>query len=301
MIFVITGSTGFIGRTLVEFVLNNGHIVYAVGRSLKKASAVLTSHSNLYLIESDLSDFGVIDRKIKAADVFVNLAWDGVTVAGRDMSDIQKMNILYAKEAMVAAKRMGCKLFVESGSQAEYGLVDNIITEETECNPFSEYGKAKYELSKECRSLSISLGIKYLHCRIFSVFGKDDHDHTLIKTCIQKFQNNEPVELTSCAQNWNFLYVKDAVKQIYLLCEYALNQEEFTSEIFNIASDDTRCLKLYIEELKNILRSESVMNYGAVVPLRVVTLNPNIDKLKSTIHFVSDYCFKDAITEMIIQ
>lgn len=298
--FIITGATGFLGESLVAEVLNAGHIVYAVCRDAKKAATLFTNNPNCHIIEAHLSEFYKLDNIIPFADVFVNLAWEGITVCDRNLADVQKLNIKYAKEAMMAAKRMGCCLFVESGSQAEYGIVNEIITEDTPCKPFSEYGKAKLTLNKQCSKLSSSIGIKYLHLRIFSVFGLRDHKHTLIKTSIDKLRQNVPIDLSSCDQNWNFLYVKDAAKQIMLLCEYAIEKESYHSEIFNIASADTRTLKEFMLELKYILHSTSNLNFGSVHPARIVSLNPDISKLKKAINFVSAYTFADAIREITI-
>lgn len=301
MRYVVTGATGFLGAEFILTLLNAGNTVYAIGRNETKARAILPVSDRLNFVKAELSEFNDLDSKIPEADVFVNFAWDGITVSGRDMTDVQKLNIQYAKEAMQAAKRMGCSLFVETGSQAEYGIVNEVISEHTPCNPFSEYGKAKLALSKECEELSHTIGIKYLHLRIFSVFGLRDHEHTLIKTSIDKLQQNIPVDLSPCTQNWNYLYVKDAAKQIMLLCEYAIQSDFYQSEVFNIASDDTRVLKEYILELKNVLQSTSELNFGAVQPARIVSLNPDISKLKKAINFVSSYTFADAIREMTKQ
>lgn len=299
MIYVVTGATGFLGVEFIKSLVDSDNIVYAIVRNEQKARLLLPLSNQIEIICSCLPEYKELDKYIPHADVFVNFAWDGITVDGRDIVDVQKLNIQYAKDAMLASKRMGCCLFVETGSQAEYGVINDYISEITPCHPFSEYGKAKLALSKVCDELSKSINMKYLHLRIFSVFGIRDHEHTLIKKGIEKLRHNIPLNLSSCEQNWNFLYVKDAVKQIMLLCEYAINNTTYKSEIFNIASEDTRKLKEFILELKDILQSTSELNFGVIQPLHMVSLNPNIEKLKSAINFVSSYTFSDAIKEII--
>ena len=70
-------------------------------------------------------------------------AWGGTGHDGRNVQDVQRENVINTIAAMFAADKMGCQVFVEAGSQAEYGTVLECITEETPCHPFSEYGKAK--------------------------------------------------------------------------------------------------------------------------------------------------------------
>lgn len=298
MKIVVTGATGFLAGELIKLLLIHGHEVYAVCRNREKAESLFPDASKITFIESVMSDYGILDTKIKYADIFVSLAWDTLTPDQRDSVDLQKGNIENTIAAIHAAHRMGCKVFVESGTQAEYGPVNDIITEETVCNPIIEYGKAKLTLKEVCTQIALESGIKYIHTRIFSVFGLRDHPYTLINTCLNKFRNNEPVDLSPCTQTWNFLYVKDAVKQIYLLCIYALQSREFVAEVYNLASEDTRKLKIFLEEMKTAMNSNSQLNFGAVQPKQLISLVPSVEKIKNAIGFISDYSFAEAIKEM---
>jgi nucleoside-diphosphate-sugar epimerase len=215
--------------------------------------------------------------------VFIHLAWAGTGHGGRDNTVIQQQNVKCTKEAMQAAHQMGCKLFVMAGSQAEYGITNEPQKEDMECQPFSEYGKAKLQVQQECSRLAEKLGMKYLHLRIFSLFGENDHPWTLVMSCIDKMLRNEPIELSSCTQNWNFLYVKDAAWQIVQLCEYALETDGFNHEIYNVASDDTRPLKQFVECMKKMTKSQSELRYGTIVPERFVSLQPSLAKLQMVV------------------
>lgn len=193
----------------------------------------------------------------------------------------------------------GVSLFVESGSQAEYGTVIEKITEDTPCNPFSEYGKAKLEALKQGFLFAKQTGMKYLHLRIFSLFGENDHPWTLVMSCINKMLLNDPIDLSPCTQNWNFLYVKDAVRQIVGLCNYAVNSTEFQHEIFNIASKDTRVLMDFVKDMYSLTNSKSELNFGAIIPTNTVSLNPDTTKTEKAAGFISDYTFKDVIDIII--
>lgn len=295
MKFVVTGATSFIGLEFTKLVLECGHEVYAVCRENSKSISKLPNDSALTLIYSSLSEYKNLASKIDNADIFVNFAWDGTTVEGRSFVDVQNNNVVYTREAIKVAHTMGCRLFVETGSQAEYGVVDGVITEETLCVPFSEYGKAKLAVKDAGFDLSEKLGIKYLHSRIFSVYGEYDHPHTLFMNAVGKMLIDAPLDLSLCTQKWNFLYVRDAVKQIYFLCEKALNDDSFQHEVFNVASNDTRILKDFVERVKYVLKSKSQLNYGAFVPEHLVTLDPDISKLKNYIGYISAYSFDEAV------
>lgn len=276
--FVITGATSFIGSQLVQHLLGEGHRVIAVVRNHPKAVSKLGSHPQLQLVEAALDAYDHLSEHIAQADVFVHFAWAGTGHDGRNVEEIQQSNIRCAQAAMRSAAQMGCALFVDSGSQAEYGTQLGVISEDTPCQPFSPYGKAKLAAWQSCNTLSQQLGIRYLHLRIFSLFGVGDHPWTLVMMCIEKMLNNEPVELSPCTQQWNFLNVVDAAEQVARLCDYALSAPTFTQEVFNIASDDTRPLRDFVEEIKRLTHSESTLLYGAIQPANLVSLNPDITK-----------------------
>ena len=146
MKFIVTGATSFIGSEFTKLILECGHEVYAVCLENSSALERLPKDPALKLVYSTLEDYSDLPSQIPSADIFVNFAWYGNSVASRSSADEQQKNVLYIIEAFKAAQKMGCKLFVEPGTQAEYGTVTDLITEETHCQPFSEYGKAKVVL-----------------------------------------------------------------------------------------------------------------------------------------------------------
>ena len=174
MKFVVTGATGFIGREVVSSLLKQGHYVYCVCRPNSPKVDVVPKDANLSIVEATMADYSTLGNKISNADVLINMAWDGITREGRDFTDVQRDNITYALQTMDAAKAMGCKVFVETGSQAEYGIVPGILTENTPCNPVTAYGKGKLKMYKETCVLTEQLGLKYIHLRILSVYGEND-------------------------------------------------------------------------------------------------------------------------------
>lgn len=294
--FIITGATSMIGIELCQYISSfKDNKVYALCRENSQGLNRLPVKDNVKIIYSDLQYISDVVDQIDSADVFLNLAWTNTDHEGRNSATLQGVNVDFAKEAIKIAALKGCKLFVEAGSQAEYGYVSDLITEETPCNPQVEYGKAKLRVLNEGSHLCNSLGLKYLHLRIFSVFGENDRPWTLIMSAINKMLKNEDLELSSCTQNWNFLYVADCAKQIYLLCNYLIQEPDFSTGVYHVASNDTRPLKDYVEEMKSVLKSSSVLKYGNVVPLNQVSLNPSVTKTENTIRFTNEVLFAEAI------
>ena len=297
MIFVITGATGFIGKALVDYLLQRGHEVYAISRSVERVKVLWLNNDRLYAIGCEMGDYAKLKEQIPEADVFVHLAWAGTTVEERHSAELQERNMRSTIVAMQAAKQMNCHLFVATGSQAEYGPTYDVIYEHTPCHPVMAYGVAKLRMLEECSSLSKQINMPYLHLRICSVFGNGDHPYTLIETAMSKMLKGEPIDLSECTQSWNFLYVKDMAYQIERLCE-AVILKYANPGIYLMASDDTRPLKSYMEEMKRVLKSSSELRYGAVQTKQVTSLNPDTTKLKNVIGKLNNYTFKQALLDM---
>ena len=272
MKYVITGYTGFLGSALRDAILaaNSEDGIYAVCRSRHQGQ--MTFPERVTPVWAEMEEYAALHQSVPHADVFIHCSWGGADHAKRDDREVHHQNVQYSLDAIRAAAQMGCKVFVETGSQAEYGATNEQQTEDMECNPFSEYGKAKLaKLNNE---------MKYIHLRIFSMYGAKDHPWSMIMQCLQKMQTNERIELSACTQNWNYVYVDDAAKMIIGLCKAYMQQPDIPSGIYNIASEDTRPLKEFVEEMSAITGTQSEIVYGAFKPHVVVALNPSIAKIK---------------------
>ncbi|MDE6521752.1 MAG: NAD-dependent epimerase/dehydratase family protein [Muribaculaceae bacterium] len=293
MKFIITGATSFLGKALVRLLTRRGDEVVAIGRRDNSIFPDNVEYRSLNMDEY----FRLTD--VDKADVFINLAWAGTGHEGRNNNDIQNKNIVDSLEAIHIAKRLGCRVFIESGSQAEYGLACEMTSEKTECNPISEYGKAKLSLQKQAFELSRELEISYVHLRIFSLIGEEDHDWTLVMSVIEAMLHGKQIGLTACTQTWNFLYVEDAAKMIYAISKHFLKLPSCHQAIYNIASDDTRPLKELVEVIREQAGSNGTCNYGAVRTNNLVSLNPDINSYLSDIGNMEFTPYEEVIKKII--
>ena len=312
MRILITGAASFLGRHLVEYFLSKEEEVLALVRENARGRDELLGYkanNKFKLIVLDMKDIERLDIDF---DVCIHLAWGGIGKEGRMDENIQRENIDAAIKLMRVCKYRGAKRFLFAGSQAEYGqtLADieakygkdfdiNAIPKQSEdapTNPKSKYGKAKLELKSKLKNLGDSLGIEYVHMRIFSVFGSGDHETSLISTCIRNFKENKDVHIGECIQSWNYIYIKDLCEAVYLLSKKDL-QGEF---VFNVAGENNRILMDYVKDIKRLLNSSG----GIVVEKKEAAseglpfLNPGIERLKR-VGFVESYGFEKGIKDCI--
>ncbi|MFT4107817.1 MAG: NAD(P)-dependent oxidoreductase [Lacrimispora sp.] len=301
---VVTGATSFLGRGLVDRLLKDGCQVFAVVRpGSENLSKLDVNGQGLVLIERQLQDLQDLDHVIgEPCGAFYHLGWDGSGSANRMKADVQQKNAEDSLKALEGARRLGCKRFLFSGSQAEYGIHREPLSEETACKPVSEYGKAKLEFLKRAmeqteswRKAGIS-DMEYIHSRIFSVYGPGDHPWSLVESCLSAFGKGEYISLGECTQMWNFLYVDDCIQALMRL----MNQEkESVSGIYNVAGPESenRPLREYIRMMYEAMGFHGSYSYGRRKPNAEGPANliPDIRKLQEATGWRPEVSFPEGI------
>jgi len=294
---VITGATGMIGKTLIEYLLEKDIEVLAIIRKNSKRVKNLPRHQKLRLIECDLENLQNLRIQEENYDTFFHFAWDGTFGESRNDLSIQTLNIKYTLDAVELAKRLGCKTFIGAGSQAEYGRVQGIITEETKTNPENGYGIAKLAAGQMSRVLASKYNIRHIWTRIFSAYGPYDGEKTMIISSIrQMVERGESPEYTKGEQMWDYIYSEDVAKAFYLIGEKGKN-----NSVYCIAQGQVMPLHKYVEIMRDKINKNIELKLG-VIPYsenQVMNLSVSIEKLKIETGFVPEYTFEEGIQKTI--
>ena len=198
-------------------------------------------------------------------------------------------------DALRAASELGCSRFICTGSQAEYGTVpsDELILEDRELFPFSEYGMAKVDACRKSRVLAKELGIEWIWGRIFSLIGRYEPAGRMLPDLYRAMKNGSKMKLSSCRQNWDYLDVYDAADALI-----ALGERGVDGEIYNIANGSYRPLRKYVEELCGLVKKKygdcGEVEYG-VDSSPYVSLQPSIIKIRKDTGWSPIREFKDSI------
>ena len=306
---IVTGATSFIGKASIKELLKAGCQVLAVVRPDSPGRAELENREGVQVVLCRLEEIGKLEIGKTGlgkpepeqpgngqADAWLHLGWEGAGSANRRNPQLQAKNIGYALEAVKTAAGLGCRRFLFSGSQAEYGICQGAMREDQECRPVSEYGKDKLKVCCRASELARDLGMEYIHTRIFSVYGPGDHPWSLISTCVDTFLKGGHMELGACTQQWNFLYIEEAAE---ILVKLLLGKAP--SGVYNVAGEDTRPLREYIEELYRLCGSRGTYEFGKRPPNAegTVSLVPDLERLRQATGFRQRISFAEGIRRMI--
>ena len=291
---VITGPTGAIGHALCSLLLKEGKRVYAVIRPGSKRASTLPDGVNI--IECDISNYESLPEIIKSADAFVHLAWANTIGAGRNDMPSQISNIRYAIDAVNAAAKLCCKVFVGAGSQAEYGRVNFSLSSNTPCFPENGYGMAKLCAGEMTRVECSKHKMDHMWFRILSVYGPHDNSNSLISYVINSFMNGEKPSLTQCEQMWDYIYSEDAASAFLSAIEYGKN-----GAIYPLGSGISRPLSEYIKAIRDMINPNAEIGFGyrSYPDKQVMHLCADMTELKEDTGWIPKFSFNEGIRATI--
>ncbi len=292
---IITGATSFIGKELIKRMCQSKYRIVAVVRPGTSNRLTEFDKRKIHIVENIMEEYAYITDKISTCDIFISLAWDGTRGKARNDEERQRKNYLYSMQALYVAANMGCKIFMSAGSQAEYGNISGKISESMLCQPVTGYGKWKFAFYKEASEYCKKNKIAFKEPRFFSLYGENDVEATMVIDIVKKMLRNEPCELTECTQNWDYLYISDAIEGMMKLLEV-----ECDDGAYNFGSGDVRQLKEYVVEMYEITHSKSKLLFGAVPypDTGMVSIWPDIDKLQK-IGWKAKVSFEEGIQKIV--
>jgi len=297
---IITGATGMIGIALIKALLDKGDEVTAVVRPGSGRIERVSVFKGLEIVECDLSEIKRLPEILnnRQFDEFYHLAWSGTSGDGRNDEALQKGNCENCLEAAKAAVKLGCKVFLGTGSQAEYGVVGNGIklSADTPTNPVNMYGAYKLKAGELTRAYAKENGMKHIWVRILSIYGPFDGEQTMIVSAIRRMLKGDGGEYTKGEQIWDYLYADDAADAIIRAARKGVD-----GKVYVIGSGEGRPLNEYIYAIRDEINPELEVGIGKVPysANQVMYLCADISELKADTGFEVRYTFKEGIKETI--
>ena len=293
----VTGPTGVIGLALIEYCIRQGIEVYAVVNPASGRIHRLPGHELVHVVPCDMYSLDRLRELIPfKIDAFCHLAWASTTGEGRNHTDAQWRNIGVALDAVNSAAALGCRVFLGSGSQAEYGRVNGRLSPGTPAFPENAYGSAKLCAGQLTRIRCEQLGMRHIWARILSVYGPGDGENTMVMSVIRQLIEGKEPELTKGEQVWDYLYSLDAARALLLLGEKGKH-----GRVYGLGSGSAQPLKEYVKMIRDIVAPGRGLDFGAIpyVENQVMYLCADIGELYEDIGFTPEYSFVEGIRETL--
>ena len=266
---LVTGGSGFIGSTLVDLLINEGHSVIVID----DLSTGLSSNHNesATYINEDLCRYidhpeeiitvlqehniDTVYHLAASADVFLSI---------NNPEKVYKINVLASIALVRACKKTGVKKLVFASTSAVFGEPKYLpVDEDHDTNPISPYGLSKLGFEQYLNYFSIDTDMSITVFRLPNVYGprqRPDLEGGVIAIFYGLMKQSQPIHMFGDGQQTrDWVYVDDIANAFYKALK---NHEKFN--IFLLGSNTETSLNDLVACLVNVTGYKENPQYGAI-------------------------------------
>lgn len=199
----ITGSTGFVGRNLIEYYAEHNLFQYKRNEDLIEC-----------LIKFD-------------PDVIINAAAE---IYNDDF--MWNSNVILTKNCLDYVKSNPRVKMIQIGSSSEYGIMNTASKETDRIDPVDMYQSTKGIATILCQGYARTYDLDICIARPYSLYGKYEQQHRLFPNLWKAFIKNIPMTLYDGVHD--FIFIDDFVRGIDILIKSDKNKTK--GDIINFGS-----------------------------------------------------------------
>jgi nucleoside-diphosphate-sugar epimerase len=255
---LVTGVAGFVGSSLAERLVREGHEVIGVdcftdyyARSIKEENLKgLLKEEQFTFFEADvlwvnLGEFlnGVDYVFHQAAQAGVRSSW------GDEFNVYTSNNVLATQRLLEACKGLEIKRFIYASSSSVYGDSEELpLREQSFLKPVSPYGVTKLAGEYLCYSYWKNFDIPVVSLRYFTVYGPRQRPDMAFHRFIKAMLNDGNIEIYGDGeQTRDFTFISDAIEGNMLAMK-----SDAAGEVFNIGGGSRVSVNEVLEGIQKI-------------------------------------------------
>ena len=246
MKIIITGSAGYIGSCLFEY-LKKKYKVFGIDKTFPKVK------KQKNFIQCNLINLNKIDKIIKAIEpeIIIHLAAKSTIDFIDKKKEYIKNNTIVTKNILKSVKKNNIKHFIFSSTAAVYKSSNNKLTEKSKLSPNNIYGKTKLDCEKQIiKNIDKASKTNFIIFRFFNVcsslfplkVGETHNPEThLVPILAEKFKKNQKIYIygnnfktkdKTCIRD--YIHIADIVKAFDKGITYLISNKK--SEIINLGT-----------------------------------------------------------------
>lgn len=256
MKILVTGANGYLGKHVVNKLVDMGYTVYASDLNFNGIN-----EKAIKVYEPIFSEKKDIYKLVGSPDICIHLAWrDGfVHESENHIVDLSK-HYIFLKNMI----ENGLKHLVVMGTMHEVGYYEGKIDENTPTNPLSKYGIAKNTLRQLLQNLERRNEFIFQWLRAYYIIGDDLRGNSIFsKIALMESKGEKYFPFTTGENKYDFISIEELTNQIVM----SSIQNEITG-IINCCSGNPVKLKDKVEEFIKKNNFKIKLKYG-VYPSRI--------------------------------
>jgi len=290
---LVTGASGFIGRSTLPPLLALGYEVHATSsRSAGERSAQGVQWHRVDLM--DRAQVDLLMAKVIPSHLF-HLAW--YTAPGLYRTSAENLrwvgSSLYLIEQFL---RFGGRRVMVAGTCAEYEWSDGLCRETTTpMSPKDLYAVSKHALHLMLTSWSEQMKFSLAWGRVFFLYGPSEHPKRLVASVVRSLLNDQPALCTTGDQKRDFLHVDDVANALVAVLDSDVEGP------VNIGSGDAVAIRDIVGFLGRQLGTEDLLRFGAVPTPRgeQPVVVAAVDRLRQEVSWKPRYTLEAGLTDTV--
>jgi nucleoside-diphosphate-sugar epimerase len=307
---LVTGAAGFVGSSIVDRLLSDGHEVVGVdcftpyySRSAKENNLLhAREQSQFSFVEMNLATENLEEILEGVTNVFHQAGQPGVRASwGKDFLSYVQMNIWATQQLLEAVKNSPTvKSFVAASSSSVYGAAEKYPTNEEDLpRPISPYGVTKLASEHLCTLYGNEFGVPTVSLRYFTVYGPRQRPDMAMSRVIQAgLQGSEFFVFGDGLQARDFTYIEDVVEANLQAAEWVKQSEEM-GESFNVGGNRPATIREVIGYIEQILQKNIGVKHIDREDGDPVLTGANISKIVEKIGWRPSTSIKDGLLKQI--
>ena len=248
---IVTGADGFIGSHLVRGLLEEGYEVLGIQYSDEDR----IQNANYHPLTKHFEEYESLDfREYEGSDIY-HFAWDGVSGPKQNDPEIQNKNIEMAKLVLNKAIQSKLRKFIFAGSIFEYEN-EEFPSVQYDTSIDKVYSHAKLKAHRLCKEEAKD-HILFNSVLISNIYGPGENSKRFVNTLVRNMKENHPMALTEGNQEYDFIYIDDAIKAIILVGEMGNDREEYY-----IGNNEVKPLKEYVTMIRDLVNPNYHLDFG---------------------------------------
>ena len=255
---IVTGANGFIGKTLVNALLEKGYHVVALDI---RFDDVLANDDRVTCVNVMNKEVAALAKEIPHQEYrcFFHLAWAGTSGPARADYTVQLNNVKLACDYIKLCSEIGCKRVVYASSINEMETYEYLQSDDIEPAGGYIYGTGKLAAHLMGETVAKLNGIEFIPVIITNIYGVGEKSARMIYTSINKLVHKEHCSFTAGYQTYDFIYITDAINSIIAVAEKgkAFNR-------YYIGSGEPKPLREFLLEMRDIVDPEAELGLGDI-------------------------------------
>jgi nucleoside-diphosphate-sugar epimerase len=253
MKILVTGADSFVGSYLIPQLLSNSHELFLIGADVillnKKYNSMAISYVDLEQekLSNSIKEFN--------PEAVIHLA--AFSTPNDEISDFLKLieaNIIFLGKVLEALKPISLKLFVNTGSFAEYFQGND------ELDPAYLYTATKNAARYIVKYYAASYDFKFCTVCPYSLYGGVDTRKKIMDFLFESLDAQQPTDTTSGKQILDFIHVDDLVS-LYLGIINNIQLIE-NNTTFHAGTGEGHTLKDVVRYMEKYTGEKANVNWG---------------------------------------